>query len=65
MVKIPRFHYRGCGSIPAQGTKIPQAMQLSRGKKRGAGVDLEIIMLIEVNQKEKDKYHIISLICGI
>ena len=26
---------------------------------------LEIIILSEVNQKEKDKYHMISLICGI
>ena len=28
-------------------------------------MDLEIIMLSEVRQKEKDKYHMISLICGI
>ena len=28
-------------------------------------VDLEIIILREVSQKEKDKYHMISLICGI
>ena len=28
-------------------------------------MELEIIILSEVNQKEKDKYHIISLICGI
>ena len=27
--------------------------------------DLEIIILSEVSWKEKDKYHIISLICGI
>ena len=27
--------------------------------------DLEIIILSEVSQKEKDKYHMISLICGI
>ena len=26
---------------------------------------LEMIILSEVNQKEKDKYHMISLICGI
>ena len=26
---------------------------------------LEIIILTEVSQKEKDKYHMISLICGI
>ena len=28
-------------------------------------MDLEHIMLSEVSQTEKDKYHIISLICGI
>ena len=29
------------------------------------GMDLEIILLSEVSQTEKDKYHIISLTCGI
>ena len=28
-------------------------------------MDLEIIILSEVSQTEKDKHHIISLICGI
>ena len=28
-------------------------------------MDLKIIILSEVSQKEKDKYHVISLICGI
>ena len=28
-------------------------------------MDLEIIILSEVSQKEKDKYHMVSLICGI
>ena len=28
-------------------------------------MDLEIVMLSEVSQKEKDKYHMISFICGI
>ena len=28
-------------------------------------MDLEIIILSEVSQKEKDKYHMISLICEI
>ena len=28
-------------------------------------MDLEIIILSEVSQTEKDKYRIISLICGI
>ena len=30
-----------------------------------AWIDLENIMLSEINQSEKDKYHMISLICGI
>ena len=28
-------------------------------------MDLEIIMLSEESQKEKEKYHMISLLCGI
>ena len=28
-------------------------------------IDLEIVILSEVSQIEKDKYHIKSLICGI
>ena len=28
-------------------------------------MDIEIIILSEVNQTEKDKYHMISLTCGI
>ena len=28
-------------------------------------MDLEIIILIKVNQKQKDKYHMMSLIRGI
>ena len=28
-------------------------------------MDLEIIILSEVSQKEKGKYHMISLICGV
>ena len=30
-----------------------------------AFTDLEIIMLSEISQSEKDKHHTISLICGI
>ena len=30
-----------------------------------ARMDLEVIMLNEVSQTEKDKYHMILLICGI
>ena len=29
------------------------------------GMDLEMIIISEVSQKEKDKYHMISVICGI
>ena len=28
-------------------------------------MDIEMIILSEVSQKEKEKYHLISLICGI
>ena len=28
-------------------------------------MDLEIIILSEISQMEKDKYHMLSLICGI
>ena len=28
-------------------------------------MDLEIMILSKVSQKEKEKYHMISLICGI
>ena len=28
-------------------------------------MDLEIVTLSEVSQAEKDKYHMISLICGV
>ena len=28
-------------------------------------VDLEIVILCEVSQAEKEKYHMITLICGI
>ena len=30
-----------------------------------AWIDLESIMLSEISQPEKDKYHMISFICGI
>ena len=30
-----------------------------------AWMELESIMLSEISQSEKDKYHMISLICGI
>lgn len=30
-----------------------------------AGLDLDDIMLSEISQSEKNRYHILSLICGI
>ena len=30
-----------------------------------ASIDLETVVLSEVNQTEKDKYHVISPICGV
>ena len=30
-----------------------------------AWMDLEVIMVSEMNQTEKDKHHMISLICGV
>ena len=30
-----------------------------------AWIQLEILILSEVSQKEKDKYHMISLVCGV
>ena len=40
--------------------------QFRKGGSKGVGgMDLEIIILSEVSQKEKDKYHILSRICGI
>ena len=32
---------------------------------RNSPLDLEILILSEVNRIEKDKYHMISYICGI
>ena len=29
------------------------------------GINLQNIMLSEISQSEKDKYHVISLMCGI
>ena len=31
----------------------------------GIWMQLELIMLNELNQEEKDKYHMIALLCGI
>ena len=32
MVKIPDFHYQGPGSIPGQGTEIPQLCGMGKIK---------------------------------
>ena len=49
---------------------IYNGILLSHKKKKimpfaATRMQLEIIILSEVSQKEKDKYHMISLICGI
>jgi hypothetical protein len=31
----------------------------------GKGIELEIIVVSEINQIQKDKHHMFSLICGI
>ena len=51
-------------------TYIPDGILLSHKKNEimpfaATWMDLEIILLSEVSQTEKDKYHMISLICGI
>ena len=33
VVRIPGFHCLGSGSVPGQGTEIPQAVQHSKKKK--------------------------------
>ena len=48
---------------------IYNGILLSHKKERmpfaATWMQLEIIKLSEVSQKEKDKYHMVSLICGI
>ena len=38
---------------------------LATEKQQATGMDLETFILSEVSQTEKDKYHVISLTCGI
>ena len=38
---------------------------LSLGSCPATWMDLEIIIISEASQPEKDRYHMISLICGI
>ena len=47
-------------------TKINSAIRKNKIMTFSATwMDLDIIILSEVSQTEKDKYHMISLICGI
>ena len=40
-------------------------LSLNREHNAATWMQLEILILSDINQKEKDKYHIISPICGI
>ena len=52
----------GCvyGAVCVQPLKKNQIMPFA-----ATWVDLEILILSEVSQKEKDKYYMVSLVCGI
>ena len=39
VVKTPRFHAGGAGSIPGQGTKISYATWCGKKKKKGMCID--------------------------
>ena len=49
--------------MQAMGTRVPQGSQQVNDYK--IQCPLEIVILNEVSQTEKDTYHMISLICGI
>ena len=56
--------YRRCGThIQWNTTQSPKKNEIM--PFAGTWMQLEIIILSEVSQKEKDKYRMISLICGI
>ena len=49
---------------PRQDMEITE-MSINRWMDKEDVMDLEITILSEVSQKEKDKYHMISLVCGL
>ena len=60
----------GRGSIPGWGTKFLHACGAVSTKKETTPLattwmDLETVILNAVSQKEKGKYHMVSLICRI
>ena len=64
----------GTGSIPGRGTKIWHATQWGQKFKKKkkeilpfvtTWMELESVTLSEISQTEEDKYHVISLKCGI
>ena len=56
----------GFVSKPASAQQENSYLSVKEYCKLGATwMDLEIVILSEVSQTEKDKYHMISLICGI
>ena len=69
--RLPRGHVATCMQlIPDKGTQKNKKQSPAIKKNEimpfaATGLDLEIIILSEVSQTEKDKYHMISLIGGI
>ena len=59
-----------CPSIDERTKQLHNGILLGYKKKKilpfvTVWVDLENIMLSEISLSEKDKYHMISLICGV
>ena len=52
------FFYSGVAILVSDKLEFKGKKKIKGGKER---IQLEIIVLSEVSQKEKDKYHIISL----
>ena len=55
-----RYRYRYIHQNTTQTLKKNEIMPFA-----ATWMDLKIIKLSEISQKEKDKYHMISLTCGI
>ena len=58
-------HLWGLNHEKKEGGSWVDLNNAGRTSRRNSVLDLEIIILSEVSQTEKDKYHMISLTCGI